>query len=39
MPIRPPNLNPPFNVVRVSHVEFGVRDLAKSRGSYDDCLG
>jgi catechol 2,3-dioxygenase len=39
MPIRPPNLNPPFNVVRVSHVEFGVRDLAKSRGFYVDCLG
>jgi catechol 2,3-dioxygenase len=39
MPIRPPNLNPPFNVVRASHVEFGVRDLAKSRGFYVDCLG
>ncbi len=39
MPIRPPNLNPPFNVVRASHVEFGVRDLAKSRAFYVDCLG
>jgi catechol 2,3-dioxygenase len=39
MPIRPPNLNPPFNTVRVSHVEFGVRDLAKSRAFYVDCLG
>ncbi len=39
MPIRPPNLNPPFNIVRASHVEFGVRDLAKSRSFYVDCLG
>ena len=39
MPVRPPNHNPPFNVVRVSHVELGVRDLAKSRGFYVDCLG
>ena len=38
MPIRPPNLNPPFNVVRASHVEFGVRDLA-ARAFYVDCLG
>ena len=39
MPIRPPNHTPPFNVVRASHVEFGVRDLAKSRAFYVDCLG
>jgi catechol 2,3-dioxygenase len=39
MPIRPPVLNPPFNVVRASHIEFGVRDLAKSRAFYVDCLG
>jgi catechol 2,3-dioxygenase len=39
MPIRPPVLDPPFNVVRASHVEFGVRDLAKSRAFYVDCLG
>jgi 3,4-dihydroxyphenylacetate 2,3-dioxygenase len=39
MPVRPPNHSPPFNVVRVSHVELGVRDLAKSRGFYVDCLG
>jgi 3,4-dihydroxyphenylacetate 2,3-dioxygenase len=39
MPVRPSNLNPPFNVVRASHVEFGVRDLAKSRAFYVDCLG
>ncbi len=29
MPIRKPNFAPPFNIVRASHVEFGVRDLAK----------
>ena len=28
MPIRKPVLDPPFNVVRASHVELGVRDLA-----------
>ncbi|CAN0231663.1 unnamed protein product [Phaeothamnion confervicola] len=39
MPVRPPNLSPPFNVIRASHVEFGVRDLAKSRDFYVDCLG
>src|SRR3990167_2174502 len=39
MPIRSPNLAPPFNIVRASHVEFGVRDLAKSRAFYVDCLG
>jgi catechol 2,3-dioxygenase len=39
MPVRPPNHSPPFNVVRASHVEFGVRDLAKSRAFYVDCLG
>jgi 3,4-dihydroxyphenylacetate 2,3-dioxygenase len=39
MPIRPPVLDPPFNVVRASHVELGVRDLARSRAFYVDCLG
>jgi len=39
MPIRPSNLTPPFNVVRASHVEFGVLDLEKSRAFYVDCLG
>jgi catechol 2,3-dioxygenase len=39
MPVRAPNLNPPFNVVRASHVEFGVRELTKSRMFYVDCLG
>lgn len=39
MPIRTPVLNPPFNVVRASHVELGVRDLGRSRAFYVDCLG
>jgi catechol 2,3-dioxygenase len=39
MPIRPPELSPPFNIVRASHVELGVRDLARSRAFYVDCLG
>src|SRR5215469_3457473 len=39
MPVRKPVLEPPFNVVRASHVEFGVRDLDRSRAFYVDCLG
>src|SRR5215470_16775084 len=39
MPVRKPNLEPPFNVVRASHIEFGVRDLARARAFYVDCLG
>jgi catechol 2,3-dioxygenase len=39
MPVRKPVLNPPFNVVRASHAAFGVRDLARARAFYVDCLG
>lgn len=39
MPIRPQSKTPPFNIVRVSHVEYAVRDLAASRAFYVDCLG
>src|SRR5689334_12304856 len=39
MPIRPPELAPPFNIVRASHVELGVRDLARAKAFYVDCLG
>ena len=39
MPIRQPVSAPPFNVVRASHVELAVRDLAASRAFYVDCLG
>ena len=39
MPARKPNFAPPFNIVRASHVELDVRDVAKSRAFYVDCLG
>ncbi len=39
MPIREPKQCPPFHIVRVSHVELGVRDLAAARAFYVDCLG
>ena len=39
MPLPPHNLHPAFNIIRLSHVEFGVTDLAKSRAFYVDTLG
>ncbi|MDF8359257.1 VOC family protein, partial [Ensifer adhaerens] len=39
MPLPKPNLYPPFNIVRLSHVELAVTDLAKSRAFYVDVLG
>jgi catechol 2,3-dioxygenase len=39
MAIPPANLNAPFNIVRLSHVELRVTDLAWSRGFYVDTLG
>jgi 3,4-dihydroxyphenylacetate 2,3-dioxygenase len=39
MPVRPAVFDPPFNVVRASHVELGVRDLPRARAFYIDCLG
>lgn len=39
MPVPKPNLYPPFNVVRLSHIEFVVTDLAASRAFYVDTLG
>ncbi len=39
MPVPAPNLYPPFNTIRLSHVEFGVTDLARSRAFYVDTLG
>jgi catechol 2,3-dioxygenase len=39
MPIPAPNLYPPFNIVRLSHVELKVTDLAWSRAYYVDMLG
>src|SRR5258708_21466619 len=39
MPLRDPVVPPPFTIVRASHVELGVSDLAASRAFYVDCLG
>ena len=39
MPVPKPNLYPPFNIVRLSHVELAVTDIAKSRAFYVDTLG
>ena len=39
MPVPAPNLYPPFNIIRLSHVELGVTDLARSRAFYVDTLG
>jgi catechol 2,3-dioxygenase len=39
MPVPAPNLYPAFNTVRLSHVEFGVTDLGRSRAFYVDTLG
>ena len=39
MALPKPNLYPAFNIVRLSHVELAVTDLAKSRAFYVDTLG
>ncbi len=39
MPIPKPELYPPFNVVRLSHVDLGVKDLLASKAFYVDLLG
>ena len=39
MALPAPVLYPPFNVVRLSHIELGVTDLAASRRFYVDTLG
>jgi catechol 2,3-dioxygenase len=39
MPIPAPNLYPSFNIVRLSHVELTVTDLAASKAFYVDTLG
>ncbi len=39
MPIPAPNFDPPFNILRLSHVELVVTDLAQSRKFYVDTLG
>lgn len=39
MPVPAPVLYPPFNILRLSHVEYTVTDLARSRAFYVDTLG
>ncbi len=39
MAIPAPNLTPPFNIVRLSHTELRVTDLAWARAYYVDLLG
>lgn len=39
MPVPEPVLYPPFNIVRLSHVEYRVTDLDKARAFYVDTLG
>jgi len=39
MPIPAPNFEPPFNILRLSHVELVVTDLTASRAFYVDTLG
>ncbi len=39
MPVPEPVLYPPFNIVRVSHVEYAVKNLGASRAFYVDTLG
>ena len=39
MPLPAPNLTAPFNIVRLSHAELRVTDLAWSRAYYVDVLG
>ncbi len=39
MPIPAPTLYPPFNIVRLSHIELTVTDLVQAREFYVDTLG
>lgn len=39
MPVPAPVLYPPFNILRLSHVEYRVTDLAAARAFYVDTLG
>lgn len=39
LPVPKPNLYPPFNIIRLSHVELAVTDLSRSRAFYADTLG
>ncbi len=39
MPIPKPTFTPPFNIVRVSHVEWGMTDMGYARDFYMNMLG
>ncbi len=39
MALVPHNFDLPFNIIRCSHVEYGVTDLEASRKFYVDCFG
>ncbi|MEM9438372.1 MAG: 3,4-dihydroxyphenylacetate 2,3-dioxygenase [Pseudomonadota bacterium] len=39
MPVPTPNLYPPFNTVRLSHVVLNVADLTESKAFYTETLG
>ena len=39
MPVPAPELYPPFNIMRLSHVHYRVTDLAASRAFYVETLG
>ena len=39
MPVPAPVLHPPFDIVRLAYVDYGVTDLAASRAFYEDTLG
>ncbi len=38
-PLVPANASPPFDIVRIAHVELGVSDLERSRAFYEEGLG
>ena len=39
MPLPKNVLYPPFNVIRLSHIELSVKDLSASKAFYVDTLG
>ncbi len=39
MPLPQPNLYPDFNVIRLSHVSYGVTDLSASKKFYTEIIG
>jgi len=39
MPVLKPNFHPPFNIIRVSYVEYASTDLARSKAYWVDALG